>query len=143
GQEADIIAMSSQALAELDRTLLAASGQSEGAPNEDLQMLSTVRTKLSMKVSDIDALKAKALELWENYKNQNGFTLAVRKLMDAALTRDKGTTYNDAYTYCVECIATIKGAGIEPSADFYEAMLHLYYRWRVIRSIPTANLDNQ
>ena len=132
---ADYVALINKAMADIDHTLLMLASQakeSRGHAN-DILMLEEIRTSVLAKTLPLDALKTAAQRLFDDHKNQEGFVLVGRKMFADALARDR--KYNIAFEKCESYMRAVKDAGEVVLPALSEVALHVYYHWRVRRSL--------
>jgi hypothetical protein len=61
--------------------------------------------------------------------------LVARKMYDLAVNRNRGSMFKDALDWCLQTSKYVEDAGGTPIRAIHEAALHIYYRWRVARSL--------
>ena len=133
--EADTLTLVNNALARIDRTVLVLLNHPVTSLHvaKDLEYLNDVRERIVSNISTARNLELAADELWDSARRQDGFVVAARRLYKIALDSTKGTDFNAAYSYCTNAIAKIRSADAPISPAFAEAILQLYYHWRVLR----------
>jgi hypothetical protein len=131
----DYIALINQAVADVDHTLVLLQTPSTGSArsSHDVQMLEQVRDEVWVKVGSPDELKEQAERLWTDFRNQEGFVLAARKLSSTA--QGKGKNYEKAFSYCQRTIIAITAAEMTPLPALYAVSTQIYYHWRVRRQV--------
>ena len=129
--------IANEALKDVDQTLLSLHSNTGGlvnkATSDDIGMLDAQRRELFAEATAEDDIDAKAKELWDEYRNQDGFVLVARGRYREAVLSDKGTAFNAAYSYCRERISAVQEDGDEPSPALCEISLLVYYHWQIGR----------
>ena len=105
---------------------------------EDITMLQHARDKLLSKALSPEEVQQEAESMWTAHARQDGFVLASRMLFAAAQEDGKGTTYFEAYDYCMRAFDRVKEAGVPPAKALIEVAVDIYYQWRVVRRVKTA-----
>jgi|GEM_PF-5271827 len=143
---ADTYALVNQALVAVDSALLALRNPMKSVgerPAKDIELLENVTGRIFEKIIPLNELTESAEELFRNYKRQDGFVIAARKLYHTAREKSSGTAYNEAFAYCQRVIATVRRESQTPSADLCSVGVCIYYEWNVNRYEPGKNVSRQ
>jgi hypothetical protein len=133
---ADKYNLLNQAMDDVDSTLLVLKNPMQDArdhPAKDIDFLEDVSGRLYERIMPLDELKENASELWRNFRRQEGFVIAARKLYHTARQKNTGTAYNEAFSYCQRMLAEIQAESQVPSADLCAVAASIYYEWNVNR----------
>jgi len=133
---ADTYNLLNQAIDDVDSALLVLKNplrDTRDRPVKDIEFLEDVSGKLYQRIMPLEELKENALELWRNFKRQEGFVIAARKLYHTAREKNTGTAYNEAFSYCTRMLAEIQAESQAPSPDLCAVAASIYYEWNVNR----------
>ena len=129
--------IANEALKDVDQTLLTLHNKAHGvvgmATSDDIAMLDAQRRELFAEAIGKEDVDAVADDLWENYRDQEGFVLAARRRYGEAVIADKGTLFNATHSYCRKKIIAVDSTGVAPSPGLFEVALINYYHWQVGR----------
>jgi hypothetical protein len=134
---ADMYALINQAVADIDRTLLLLANPLEDRlyVEEAIHMLTDMRRKVLDNIGTLEELREDAMKRWNGHQRQDGFAVVARKLYERARETNKGTDFKEAWQYCEDSIALVRAAGNDPIVGLTDAILHIYYHWRVQRTV--------
>jgi hypothetical protein len=138
---ADTFSLVNQALLALDSALLILRNplrHKSARPTKDIGLLEEITGKIFERIIPQDELTETAKELFEQFRRQDGFVIAARKLYHTAREKNSGSSYNEAFTYCREVMKDIERAGVSPVSDLYAVAVCIYYEWNVNRYDPKA-----
>jgi hypothetical protein len=139
----DNVSLINRALADIDRTLLML--RSEFAPGSrdraSRELLEAARSDVLNRCADIETMESDADRLWKEHGLQDGFALVARRLYGQALTINKGDAFKRAFQVCEKAQSLISAAGQTMQSPLAEAMVHIYYKWRVGRSIFSGSTE--
>jgi hypothetical protein len=129
----DYFTMINQAVADVDHTLilLRSHAAQSSQPVADIRMLEQVRYEVMVKTSALEELKEEAERVWIEFRSQEGFVLAARKLFAAA--QEKNKKFDVPYNYCALAMEKIRAAGANPSIPLSAVTAQIFYHWRVRR----------
>ncbi|MGV3532085.1 MAG: hypothetical protein ACO1QR_06915 [Chthoniobacteraceae bacterium] len=102
-------------------------------PDKDIELLEDISGKIDERVLPIQDLKANAIDMWSKYRRQEGFVVAIRKAFHIARQKSSGTSFNETFNYCRECIKMINEEGQKPGPDLCAVAASVYYEWNVNR----------
>jgi hypothetical protein len=146
---ADTYQLLNQALVDVDSTLLVLKNplrKHKQQLKKDVELLEHVSGKIYENIMPLDELEESATDLWNEFYRQDGFVIAGRKRYHLARTRNSGTAYNEAFSYCREVIALIQASGQTPSGDLCAVAACIFYEWNVNRydfKAPNRDVDWQ
>jgi hypothetical protein len=135
-EAADTYHLLNEALIAVDSTLLVLKNpfrDKRDRPTKDIEFLEGIGGKLYERILPLDELKESALELWNQFKRQEGFVIASRKLFHLAREKNSGTAYNQAFAYCQEKLEKVQAEAQTPSADLCAIAVCIYYEWNINR----------
>ena len=101
--------------------------------SKDIEFLEDVSGKIYQRILPLGELNANADELWKQFKRQEGFVIAARKLYNIAREKSSGTAYNEAFAYCRKIIDLVQAESQPPSGDLCAVAVCIYYEWNVNR----------
>ena len=117
---ADAYNLLNQAINDVDSALLLLKNSlrnTQERPTKDIDFLVEISAKLYGKILPFEELSAIAEDQWLQFKRQEGFVVAARKLYNIAREKNSGTSYNEAFAYCNRVIETVSAQGQTPSGD--------------------------
>lgn len=133
---ADTYNLLNQAIDAVDSALLVLRNPLRDArdrPNKDIGFLEDISGRIYQKILPVEELKANAEELWTQFRRQEGFVIAARKLYNVAREKNSGTSYNEAFAYCRRIIDLVQAETQTPSGDLCAVAVSTYYEWNVNR----------
>jgi hypothetical protein len=129
----DVAMLSNHALGDLDSaiTMYAGARDVDEQVDKNLEFLRDIRNRVLARLRPPDDLTKWAEELWSKQRDQQGFTLAGRSLLNTARQQGKGSPFKAAYDFVEGAINTVEKAGSIPSSDLLRVGLYALYEWRV------------
>ena len=138
--EPDSVALVNAALADVDRAIMLL--RSPFARRRvSTEALEDVHSKLLERFGSLDQMRREAVQIWSKFKRQDGFVLVGRRLYSSACRTNRGRDFNEAFQYCRECCDQVRRADQVPGVPLSEAMIHIYYQWRVRRAMHSESRD--
>lgn len=134
----DYFTLLNGALADIDRALLLLHARRAFRPEADQEhrkRLETAKMDLLKRARLNDDLVAEADALWDKHRSQEGFVYVARNYYERARSEETGTGFKRALDYCVEKIRTVEAASAAPVVSLLEVAVHIYYHWRLQRSL--------
>ena len=139
----DFINLMHTALADVDRMLLFLKSEFESRKDsrQQVEMLENISSEVLDRCASIEQLTEDAEKMWSQYHRQDGFVLVARKLYSEAKKKNKGSYFKRACDFCIESKDRIEQAGQALSSQLAEVMLHIYFHWRVRRTVFSENAE--
>jgi hypothetical protein len=128
---AGCIAVSTNALRDVDRMLILLARSTGLTVSEDIEALEEVRGKIVATADLGEDPTGAAMDMWKQFRRQEGFCVWLRTLYHRARRNERGTRFKEAFGYFEDVRTTIERDGGAISSALAAAAMCTYYDWRV------------